>query len=102
MVGRIPEDHPKREVANQLWNPRGFSARQTGEKRAEAVGGHAAVQANLTNVLVASEYPCLQDRTPVRRILVAQPSEERERIGAVLAATRVVDGLVQGKRALTR
>src|SRR5712671_3862079 len=102
MVGRIPEDHPKREVANQLWNPRGFSARQAGEKRAEAVGGHAAVQANLVNVLVTGEHPCLQDRTPVRRILVAQPPEERERISSDLVATRVVDRVVQSKRALTR
>src|SRR5436190_18234773 len=102
MVGRIPEDHPKREVANQLWNPRCFSSRQAGEERAEAVGGHAGVQTDPANVLVASEHPRLQERTPVRWILVAQPSEEGERIGADVAATRVVDGLIHGKRALTR
>ena len=80
VLRRIAEHHPHRQDAHQLRDAFGFPRRQRCKKRAQPVRGHPAIQAYSLDVVVAREHPGLEDRAPVRRVLISHALVKRERI----------------------
>src|SRR5438876_5608211 len=80
VLWRIAEHHPERQNAHQLRDVLGFTRRQRCKKRSQPVRGQPAIQAYSLDVLVAREHPRLEDRAPMRRVLISHASVKRERI----------------------